>query len=116
MEALDSLCSVWLELKDNTWRLSGINICHGLFGRAPMIAIRGVSNCVRVGAPIPETAQVAKIKRPETPETASPAVEGPNKTKIESEDTDTRHPCATAGPKQTRGGHVDIWNRGRENS
>ena len=63
-----------------------------LFGRAPTIAIHGVSNYAREGAPEPETVTVAKITRPGTPETASPAVEGPNKTKIEQEDTETRHP------------------------
>ena len=86
-----------------------------LFGRAPTIAIHGVSNYAREGAPEPETVPVAKITRPGTPETASPAVKGPNKIRIESEDAGTRHPCATAGPKQTRRNDADIRNRTKEN-
>ena len=65
-----------------------------LFGRAPTIAIHGVSNYAREGAPEPETVTVAKITRPGTPETASPAVEGPNQTRTETGDTKTHHSCA----------------------
>ena len=83
--------------------------------RAPTIAIHGVSNYAREGAPEPETVTVAKITRPGTPETASPAVKGPNKIRIESEDAGTRHPCAMAGPKQTRRNDADSRNRTKEN-
>ena len=78
--------------------------------RAPTIVIHGVSNYAREGAPEPETVTVAKITRPGTPETASPAVEGPNKTRIEPEGADTRHPCAMAGPKQTEENVVILIN------
>ena len=87
-----------------------------LFGRAPTIAIHGVSNYAREGAPEPETVTVAKITRPGTPETASPAVKGPNKIRIESEDAGTRHPCAMAGPKQTRGKYADTWGMNERNA
>ena len=61
----------------------------------------GSGGYVRGGAPVPETVTVAKITRPGTPETASPAVKGPNKIRIEPGDTGIRHPCAAAGSEQT---------------
>ena len=67
------------------------------------MAIHGVSYNARAGALVPKTVPVAKMERPGTPETASPAVEGRNKTRIEPEDAETSHPCAMVGPKQTRG-------------
>ena len=90
-------------------------LCHQLFGRAPTIAVHGVNNNTRGGAPVHFMLPVAKMTRPGTPETASPAVKGPNKIRIEWEDAGTRHPCATAGPKQTRRNDADIRNRTKEN-
>ena len=87
-----------------------------LFGRAPTIAVHGVNNNTRGGAPVHFMLPVAKMTRPGTPETASPAVEGPKKIRIETEGTENRHPCAMAGPKQTREKCADTWGMNEQNA